>query len=85
MSAAVANVKKTMEVVGDIEENEVTLNGKDASIIKYTVKQSDTNVVIKQACFLDSENAHILTTATLESNYEKEAEAMDNVISSFMK
>ena len=85
MSAAVANVKKTMEVVGDIEENEVILNGKDASIIKYTVKQSDTSVVIKQACFLDSENAHILTTATLESNYEKEAEAMDNVISSFMK
>lgn len=85
MSAAVANVKKEMEVVGDVEEEEVKLNGKDASIIKYTVTQSSTNVIIKQACFLDDGYAHILTVATLESNYEQEAESMDNIISSFMK
>lgn len=85
MAAAVANVKAEMEVVGDLEEQDVKLNGRDTSIIKYTVTQSGSNVVIKQACFLDDGYAHILTTATLESNYEKEAETMDNIISSFMK
>lgn len=85
MSAAVANVKKEMSVVGDIEEEEVKLNGKDASIIKYTVTQSGSNVVIKQACFLDDGSAHILTVASLENNYDEQAETLDNIISSFMK
>ena len=85
MTAAIANVKKKMEVVGDVEEQKVKLNGKDASIIKYTVTQSETNVVIKQACFLQDNAAHILTVASLENNYEEQAETMDNIISSFTK
>lgn len=85
MTAAIANVKKEMEVVGDVEEQKVKLNGKDASIIKYTVTQSETNVVIKQACFLQDNAAHILTVASLENNYEEQAETMDNIISSFTK
>lgn len=85
MTAAIENVKKEMEVVGDIEEQKVKLNGKDASIIKYTVTQSGTNVVIKQACFLGDGSAHILTVASLEDNYEEQAGTMDNIISSFTK
>jgi hypothetical protein len=85
MTASIANVKKEMEIVGDVEEQDVKLNGKEAAIIKYTVTQSGSNVVIKQACFLDDGNAHILTVATLESNYDEQAETMDNIISSFMK
>ena len=85
MTAAIANVKKEMEVVGDVEEQKVKLNGKDASIIKYTVTQSETNVVIKQACFLQDNAAHILTVASLENNYEEQAGTMDNIISSFTK
>ena len=85
MTAAIANVKNKMEVVGDVEEQKVKLNGKDASIIKYTVTQSETNVVIKQACFLQDNAAHILTVASLENNYEEQAETMDNIISSFTK
>ena len=85
MTAAIANVKSEMEVIGDVEEQDVVLNGKEASIIKYIVTQSGTNVVIKQACFLDNGTVHILTVASIESNYDEQAEIMDNVISSFTK
>lgn len=85
MTAAIENVKDKMEIIGDIEEQKVKLNGIDASIIKYTVNQSGTNVVIKQACFIDNGIANILTAASLESNYEEFAEILDNIISSFSK
>lgn len=85
ITAAIENVKEKMTVVGDVEEEKVKLNGKDASIIRYTVTQSGSNVVIKQACFLDDGQAHILTVASIEDNYDEQAETLDNIISSFTK
>ena len=85
MTAAISNVKKQMDVDGDVEEEAVTLNGKEATIIKYTVTQAGSKVIIKQACFLQDGAAHILTVACLESNYDDQAEIMDNIISSFTK
>ena len=85
MTAAIENVKEQMEIIGELEEQKVKLNGKDASIIKYTVNQSGTNVIIKQACFIDNGAANILTVASLESNFEEQAETLDNIISTFSK
>ena len=85
MTAAIDNVKQQMEIIGELEEQKVKLNGKDASIIKYTVNQSGTNVIIKQACFIDNGTANILTVASLESNFEEQAETLDNIISTFSK
>ena len=85
MTAAIDNVKQQMEIIGDIEEQKVRINDKDASIIIYTVNQSGTNVVIKQACFIDNGTANILTVATLEANFDEQAETLDNIISTFSK
>ena len=85
MTAAIDNVKKQMEIIGDIEEQKVKLNGFDASIITYKVNQSGSEVVIKQACFLDNGTANILTVATLNSNFDEQAETLDNIISTFLK
>lgn len=85
MEAAITNVKEQMDIVGDIIEEKVKLNGKDASIITYVVNQSGTNVTIKQACFIEDGASHILTVASLESNFDEQAEILDNIISSFTK
>ena len=85
MTTAIKNIKEQKEIVSDIEEQKVVLNGIDASIIKYTINQYGTNLVVKQACFIDNGTASILTTACLESNYEEFAEILDNIISSFSK
>jgi len=79
------NPEENMELVGDVEKEIVKLNGRDASIIKYTVVQSNSNIVVKQAIFLDDGTAHILTVLTFEKNYEDEMEIMDNIIKSFIK
>ena len=41
MNSAINNVKSAMDIVGEIKEEKVKLNGKDASIIEYTILQSD--------------------------------------------
>lgn len=79
------NAEGNMEVVGNVEKDEVRLNGRDAYIVKYTVLQSNSNFVVKQAIFLDDGIAHILTVLTFEKNYEDEAETMNNILKSFIK
>ncbi|HBC84208.1 MAG TPA: hypothetical protein DCZ30_01805 [Clostridiales bacterium] len=70
---------------GDIENQYVKLNGKDASIITYILTQNNTKVRIKQVCFIDDNTAYILTTAALEDNYSQDSEIINNIISSFKK
>lgn len=79
------NTEGDMKIVGDVEENEVRLNDRDAYIIKYTVVQASSNIIVKQAIFLDEGTAHILTVLTFENNYEDEVETMDNILKSFFK
>lgn len=79
------NAEGDMEITGDVEKNEVRLNGRDAYIIKYTVVQASSNIIVKQAIFLDEGTAHILTVLTFENNYEDEVETMDNILKSFIK
>lgn len=85
MSASVANIKSQMgsKIKGEISQEDVKLNGKDASIISYIMTQNNVDVNIKQACFIDDKTAYILTTATTED--ENDTEIIDNIISSFMK
>lgn len=85
MSASVANIKSQMgsKIKGEISQEDVKLNGKDASIISYIMTQNNIDVNIKQACFIDDKTAYILTTATTED--ENDTEIVDNIISSFMK
>lgn len=85
MSASIANIKSQMgdKIKGEISEEDVKLNGKDASIITYVMTQNGIDVNIKQACFIDDKTAYILTTATTED--ENDTEIIDNIISSFMK
>lgn len=85
MSASIANIKKKLEskIKGDVSEEEVKLNGKDASIITYIMSQDGVDVNIKQACFIDDKTAYILTTATTAD--ENDTEIIDNIISSFTK
>ncbi len=85
MSASVANIKSQMgsKIKGEISQEDVKLNGKDASIISYIMTQNSVDVNIKQACFIDDKTAYILTTATTED--ENDTEIIDNIISSFMK
>lgn len=85
MSASVANIKSQLgdNIEGDISQEDVKLNGRDASIIAYTMTQNGVKVNIKQACFIDDKTAYILTTAITES--ETDTEVIDNIISSFMK
>lgn len=85
MSASVANIKTQLadDIEGEISQEDVKLNGRDASIITYTMTQNDVKVNIKQACFIDDKTAYILTTAITES--ETDTEVIDNIISSFMK
>lgn len=85
MSASVANIKSQMgsKIKGEISQEDVKLNGKDASIISYIMTQNSVDVNIKQAYFIDDKTAYILTTATTED--ENDTEIIDNIISSFMK
>lgn len=85
MSASIANIKSQMgdKIKGEISEEDVKLNGKDATIISYIMTQNDIDVNIKQACFIEDKTAYILTTATTED--ENDTEIIDNIISSFMK
>ncbi len=85
MSASVANIKSQMgdKIKGEVSQEDVKLNGRDASIITYIMTQNDIDVNIKQACFIDDKTAYILTTATTVD--ENDTEIVDNIISSFMK
>lgn len=85
MSASVANIKSQMgdKIKGEVSQEDVKLNGRDASIITYIMTQNDIDVNIKQACFIDDKIAYILTTATTVD--ENDTEIVDNIISSFMK
>lgn len=85
MSASVANLKTQLgnDIEGEVSQEDVKLNGRDASIIAYTMSQSGVKVNIKQACFIDDKTAYILTTATTEN--ETDTEVVDNIISSFTK
>lgn len=87
MDASISNIKTQMsdKIDGDISRQNVKLNGRDASIITYTMTQSNTKVKIKQVCFIDNNTAYILTTAALEDNYTQDSEIIDNIISSFKK
>lgn len=87
MDASISNIKTQLstKIDGDISSQYVKLNNRDASIITYTMTQSNTKVKIKQACFIDDNTAYILTLAALEDKYTGEAETIDNIISSFKK
>lgn len=85
MSSAISNVKEQMDISGDVEENPVILNGKKATIIKYSVNQAGTTAIIKQAVFIEDGKAHVLTVAVLEDEEEDQTEVMDNIINSFTK
>lgn len=87
MSASIANIKSQLgsKISGEINQEDVKLNGKDASIITYTMTQSGVKVNIKQACFIDNGTAYILTTAATEAYANEETEVLDNIISSFTK
>lgn len=87
MDKSISNLKTQLagQIKGDINQNYVNLNGKDASIITYTMVQSNTNVSIKQACFIDDNTAYILTIASLENNDNESSEITNNIINSFKK
>lgn len=87
IDASISGIKTQMgdKLDGDINRQNVKLNGKDASIITYTMTQSNSKVKIKQVCFIDDTTAYILTTAALETNYTQDSEIIDNIISSFKK
>ena len=87
MSASIANIKSQLssQIEGEIEQEDVKLNGRDAAIITYTMTQSGVKVKIKQACFIEDGTAYILTTAVPETYYETDAGILDNIISSFTK
>lgn len=53
MSASVANIKSQMgsKIKGEISQEDVKLNGKDASIISYIMTQNNVDVNIKQHIF----------------------------------
>ncbi len=85
ISASVANIKSKLgdQIEGEVSQEDVKLNGRDASIITYTMTQDDIKVNIKQACFIDDKTAYILTTATTDE--DQDTEIVDNIISSFTK
>lgn len=87
MDISISNIKSGLgdNIEGDISQEYVKLNGRDASIISYTMSQDSIKVKIKQICFIDDETAYILTLATTEDTYEQESETIDNIISSFKK
>lgn len=85
MSSAISNVKEQMDISGDVEENPVILNGKKATIIKYSVNQAGTTATIKQAVFIEDGKAHVLTVAVLEDEELDQTEVVDNIINSFTK
>ena len=87
IDASISGIKTQMgdKLDGDINRQNVKLNGKDASIITYTMTQSNSKVKIKQVCFIDDTTAYILTTAALETNYTQDSKIIDNIISSFKK
>lgn len=85
MSSAISNVKEQMDINGDVEETRVLLNGKKATIIEYSINQSGTTAIIKQAVFIEDEKAHILTVVVQEYEDLDQTEIMDNIIYSFTK
>ena len=84
---AIKNIKETIgsNIKGDIAEEEVKLNGRDAYIISYTMTQNDVEFEIKQAIFIDSKTAYVLTTTVPGELKDENSETIDNIISSFMK
>lgn len=87
MDKSISGIKNQLssQIEGDINQNYVNLNGKDASIISYTMVQSNTKVSIKQACFIDDNTAYILTIGTLQNNNNENSEIINNIINSFKK
>lgn len=87
MDALISNLKTQMsnKIDGDINKQDVKLNGRDASIITYTLIQNNAKAKIKQTCFIDNNTAYVLTAATFEDNNVQSAEIIDNIISSFKK
>ena len=87
VTASIKNIKETIgsNIKGDIAEEEVKLNGRDAYIISYTMTQNDVEFEIKQAIFIDSKTAYVLTTTVPGELKDENSETIDNIISSFMK
>lgn len=87
VTAAVAGLKKQYgsNIKGDISEEFVKLNGKDACILTYKINQYNIDMVAKQAVFMDSKTAYVLTVVLRESNEGTDTEIAENIISSFKK
>ena len=82
---SISELKIYSNIKGDIAEEEVKLNGRDAYIISYTMTQNDVEFEIKQAIFIDSKTAYVLTTTVPGELKDENSETIDNIISSFMK
>lgn len=85
--ASIESIKKqyNSNLLSEINEEYVKLNGKDACIIDYKVKQSNINMNVKQAIFIDNGQAYILTTVLRESSADTDTQIADNIINSFKK
>lgn len=87
VKASIESIKKqySSNLLSEINEEYVKLNGKDGCIIDYKVKQSNINMNVKQAIILDNGQAYILTTVLRESSADTDTEIVNNIINSFKK
>lgn len=85
IDATISSLKSVFgdKLDGDISKEFVSLNGKDAYIISYTISQNDIKVKATQICFIDNNTAYILTITSRNENYNQEN--IDTIISSFKK
>lgn len=80
-------IKRTYStgLLGDITENYVKLNGKDACILTYKINMYNANMNLKQAIIIDNNTAYVLTVTINESSASTDSQIVDNIISSFKK
>ena len=79
-------IQEKMKIDGDINQEKLELNGREAYRLDYVAEQSENlKLHVSQVVFIESGKVYILTLAADTAKYEKSKDIFEKIISSFTK
>ena len=86
IEAAKIQVKSQLTVEGDINQEKINLNGREAYQLSYVAKSDEDNTVsILQTIIKEDNTVYALTVGTLQDNYEDLKETIETISASLRK
>ena len=77
------NIKAQMDVSGEIEQEEIALNGAVAYKLSYEAETEGVSLKLVQIAINVADTVHILTVGSRAEDYAAISDVLENIISSF--